>query len=92
MLILKWIALILLILASVPLLAQFSKRLENFLRAYDDIPVFLVIINMMTGTIGVFLGMRVGYEAGGTGWAIFGAFSAMILGLTGASYAEELID
>ena len=92
MLLIQMIALVMLIGVGISLLAQFSARLANFLRAYEDLLVLLVIVNLLTATIGTIVGMKVGYDMAGEIGMVTGILVAIVLGGFGASYAEELMD
>ena len=92
MMLLQLIAIVMMLASLVATLGHLSKRVGAFLRAYDDLLVLLVIINLLTTTLGVFVGAKVGYEAGGVAWAVVGLFAAIVLGMSGAACAEELID
>lgn len=92
MLLVQIIALIMMIGVGFSLLSKLSSRLANFLRAYDDLAVLLVIVNLLTATIGTIVGMKVGYDMAGEFGLVVGIVVAIVLGGFGASYAEELID
>jgi hypothetical protein len=74
-----------------PIIATISNPVRNFVQAYDDLIVIMLIGNMLVVLIGWTVGMKAGYEIAGMGGAIIGLFAFIGAGAFGAVLSEDLM-
>lgn len=74
-----------------PIIATLVSPVRNFVQAYDDLVVMMLIGNMLVIVIGWTVGMKVGFEIAGITGGLVGMFGFMGAGALGAVLSEDLM-
>jgi hypothetical protein len=74
-----------------PIIATLVSPVRNFVQAYDDLVVIMLIANILVISIGWTVGMKIGFEIAGITGGMVGLFGFMIAGALGAVLSEDLM-